>query len=68
MFFSDATHLAAFGTAKAWPLYLFFRNLKKYARSAPKSGACHLVGFLPFVGQLPPMLLRFSHVGLLAPG
>lgn len=49
MFFSDATHLASFGTAKAWPLYLYFGNLTKYARAAPKSGACHLVGFLPFV-------------------
>ncbi|KAG1885365.1 hypothetical protein F4604DRAFT_1918053 [Suillus subluteus] len=47
MFFSDAMHLATFGTAKAWPLYLYFGNLTKYARSAPKSGACHLVGFLP---------------------
>ncbi|KAG1901203.1 uncharacterized protein F5891DRAFT_1187899 [Suillus fuscotomentosus] len=47
MFFSDATHLANFGTAKAWPLYMYFGNLTKYARSAPKSGACHLVGFLP---------------------
>jgi hypothetical protein len=49
MFFSDATHLANFGTAKAWPLYLYFGNLTKYARSAPQSGACHLVGFLPSV-------------------
>lgn len=49
MFFSDATHLATFGTAKAWPLYLYFGNLTKYACSAPKSGACHLVGFLPSV-------------------
>ncbi|KAG1779369.1 hypothetical protein EV702DRAFT_1214493 [Suillus placidus] len=47
MFFSDATHLANFGTAKAWPLYMYFGNLTKYACSAPKSGACHLVGFLP---------------------
>ena len=49
MFFSDATHLANFGTAKAWPLYLYFGNLTKYARSEPKSGACHLVAFLPLV-------------------
>ncbi|KAG2341710.1 hypothetical protein BDR05DRAFT_976856 [Suillus weaverae] len=27
MFFSDATHLANFGTAKAWPLYMYFGNL-----------------------------------------
>ncbi|KAG2744181.1 hypothetical protein P692DRAFT_201722197, partial [Suillus brevipes Sb2] len=56
MFFSDATHLATFGTAKAWPLYLYFGNLTKYARSAPKSGACHIVGFFPSVGDLPPVL------------
>ncbi|KAG2337979.1 hypothetical protein BDR05DRAFT_1004601 [Suillus weaverae] len=47
MFFSNATHLANFGTAKAWPLYLYFGNLTKYARASPNSGACHLVGFLP---------------------
>lgn len=52
MFFSDATHLANFGTAKAWPLYLYFGNLTKYARSSPQSGACHLVGFLPSVSLL----------------
>jgi hypothetical protein len=56
MFFSDATHLATFGTAKAWPLYLYFGNLTKYARSAPKSGACHLVGFLPSVSKLSLIL------------
>jgi hypothetical protein len=56
MFFSDATHLATFGTAKAWPLYLYFGNLTKYARSAPKSGACHIVRFFPSVGDLPPVL------------
>lgn len=52
MLFSDATHLANFGTAKAWPLYLYFGNLTKYVRSSPQSGACHLVGFLPFVSSL----------------
>ncbi|KAG2103163.1 hypothetical protein BD769DRAFT_1676420 [Suillus cothurnatus] len=43
MLFSDATHLANFGMAKAWPLYLYFGNLTKYACLAPKSGACHLL-------------------------
>jgi hypothetical protein len=52
MLFSDATHLANFGTAKAWPLYLYFGNLSKYVRAAPTSGACHLVGFLPSVCRL----------------
>ncbi|KAH7920743.1 hypothetical protein BV22DRAFT_1020666 [Leucogyrophana mollusca] len=49
MLFSDATHLADFGTAKAWPLYLYFGNLSKYVRASPTSGACHLVGFLPLL-------------------
>jgi hypothetical protein len=30
MFWSDATHLATFGTAKMWPVYLLFGNLSKY--------------------------------------
>ena len=51
MFFSDATHLANFGTAKAWPLYVYFGNLTKYVRSSPTSGSCHLVGFLPSVSH-----------------
>jgi hypothetical protein len=52
MLFSDATHLANFGMAKAWPLYMYFGNLTKYARSQPQLGACHLVAFLPSVSQL----------------
>jgi hypothetical protein len=31
MLWSDATHLAQFGTASAWPVYLFFGNQSKYA-------------------------------------
>lgn len=57
MLFSDATHLANFGTAKAWPLYLYFGNLTKYVRSSPQSGACHLVGFLPSVSLIGCRLL-----------
>ena len=30
MFWSDATHLANFGTAKLWPIYMFLGNLSKY--------------------------------------
>jgi hypothetical protein len=49
MFFSDATHLSVFGTAKAWPVYLYFGNLSKYHRAKPGSGACHYVAFIPSV-------------------
>ncbi|KAG2737582.1 hypothetical protein P692DRAFT_201681626, partial [Suillus brevipes Sb2] len=64
MFFSDATHLANFGTAKAWPLYLYFGNLSKYARSSPTSGACHLVAFFP--SDILSTLPRISKTGIAA--
>ena len=47
MFWSDATHLANFGTAKLWPIYLFFGNLSKYVRSRPSSGACNHLAYIP---------------------
>ena len=38
MFWSDSTHLAQFGHALGWPVYLFFRNLSKYAWANPQLG------------------------------
>jgi hypothetical protein len=49
MFWSDSTHLANFGTAKVWPLYLYFANLSKYFRGKPGSGASHHVAYIPSV-------------------
>ena len=49
MFWSDSTHLANFGTAKLWPIYLFFGNLSKYIRSQPSSGACNHLAYIPSV-------------------
>jgi hypothetical protein len=44
MVWSDATHLANFGMAKLWPIYLLLGNLSKYFRSLPNSGACqHII-------------------------
>lgn len=62
MFFSDATHLANFGTAKAWPLYAYFGNLTKYIRSSPTLGSCHLIGFLPSVSALIICFLTAVHI------
>ena len=46
---SDATHLASFGTAALWPVYLFFGNMSKYDSSKPTEfAACHLA-YLPKV-------------------
>lgn len=50
MWWSDSTHLANFGTASLWPIYLFFGNLSKYVRAQPASGACHHVAYIPSVG------------------
>jgi hypothetical protein len=47
MFLSDATHLATFGTAKMWPVYMHFSNLSKYIRLKPSSGATKHVAFIP---------------------
>jgi hypothetical protein len=46
---SDATHLANFGTASLWPIYVFFGNMSKYDSSRPSEfPACHLA-YLPKV-------------------
>jgi len=47
MFWSDATHLANFGNAKLWPIYMFLGNLSKYIRAQPTSNACHHVAYIP---------------------
>jgi hypothetical protein len=52
MWWSDSTHLANFGTASLWPLYLFFGNQSKWIRGKPRAGACHHVAYMPKVGRL----------------
>ena len=49
---SDATKLGQFGTAKAWPVYLFFGNQSKYERNEPKAYAAHHIAYLPSVSYL----------------
>ena len=52
MISSDGTHLANFGNAKAWPVYLMLGNLSKYFRSLPNSGALHHLAYIPSVSCL----------------
>ena len=47
MFWSDSTHLANFGTAKLWPIYMFLGNLSKYTRAEPTSDACYHIAYIP---------------------
>jgi hypothetical protein len=49
MLWSDSTHLANFGNAKAWPIYLYFANLSKYIRAKPTSGSSHHIAYIPSV-------------------
>ena len=51
MAFSDSTHLANFGDASLWPLYLYFGNQSKYQRLKPSSGSCHHTAYIPKVGS-----------------
>jgi hypothetical protein len=57
MFWSDSTHLANFGTAKLWPIYLLFGNVSKYIRGRPNSGACEHVAYIP---SLPDSFQDFA--------
>ena len=52
MAFSDSTHLANFGDASLWPLYLYFGNQSKYPRLRPSSGSCHHTAYIPKVRRL----------------
>ncbi|KAJ6608891.1 hypothetical protein B0H10DRAFT_1884611, partial [Mycena sp. CBHHK59/15] len=49
MFWSYSTHLASFGDASLWPLYLFFGNQSKWLRVKPRSNVCHHVAYFPKV-------------------
>ncbi|KAG6906421.1 hypothetical protein DXG01_014031, partial [Tephrocybe rancida] len=47
MFWSDSTHLASFGNASLWPLYLYFSNQSKWLRGKPQMGARHHIAYIP---------------------
>jgi hypothetical protein len=49
MIFSDATQLANFGNAKAWPIRVSFGNLSKYERCKPDSKNHYELAFMPSV-------------------
>ncbi|TCD63562.1 hypothetical protein EIP91_005233 [Steccherinum ochraceum] len=47
MFWSDSTHLAQFGNASLWPIYMFFGNQSKYERCKPSANAAHHIAYIP---------------------
>ena len=51
MFASDATMLAAFGSAKLWPLYMFFANNSKYKRARPSEKLFETIAYFENVSM-----------------
>ncbi|KAG2740084.1 hypothetical protein P692DRAFT_201872694 [Suillus brevipes Sb2] len=47
MLWSDSTHLASFGTASLWPIYLYLGNQSKYLRGKPTAFAAHHLAYIP---------------------
>ena len=47
MIWSDSTHLAQFGQAKAWPIYAYIGNLSKYVRCQPTAHTAQVIGYIP---------------------
>ena len=62
MLWSDSTHLANFGTASLWLLYLFFGNQSKWVRRKPKTSSCHHVAYIPKVSNRYSSIRNLSDV------
>ena len=56
LLYSDSTHLASFGTASLWPIYLYLGNVSKYIRSKPTSFTAHHIAYIPKVRHPSQML------------
>jgi hypothetical protein len=52
LLYSDSTHLASFGTASCWPMYLFIGSQSKYIRDKPTSSSCHHIAYMPKVCRI----------------
>ncbi|KAF9521934.1 hypothetical protein CPB83DRAFT_872126 [Crepidotus variabilis] len=67
MIWSDSTHLASFGTATLWPIYLYIRNQSKYIRAKPSEFAAHHLAYIHKLMQAVWLLLldnEFMHAYL----
>ena len=49
LLYSDSTHLASFGSASLWPVYLYLGNVSKYTRLKPSSLSAHHIAYIPTV-------------------
>jgi hypothetical protein len=46
LIYSDSTHLANFGTASLWPVYIWFGNVSKYIHLKASSFSAHHLAYL----------------------
>jgi len=61
LLWSDSTHLASFGTASLWPIYLFLGNQSKYVRRKPNAFAAQHLAYVPNVSPaVIPQVVSFS--------
>jgi len=65
MIWSDSTHLAQFGQAKAWPIYAYIGNQSKYTRCKPTARSACVIGYIPpvcdfYLFLIPTYLRSFS--------
>ena len=58
---SDSTHLANFGMAKLWPIYMFLGNLSKYTCSHPTAQTCHHLAYIPSLPDWLQDIIASSH-------
>lgn len=49
LLWSDSTHLATFGNASLWPVYMYLGNQSKYIRGKPSSFSAHHMAYIPKV-------------------
>ncbi|KAH9953547.1 hypothetical protein BC827DRAFT_1145963 [Russula dissimulans] len=47
LLWSDSTHLASFGTASLWPIYMFLGNVSKYVRGKPSASMAQHLAYVP---------------------
>ena len=58
LLWSDLTHLATFGTASLWPVYMYLGNLSKDACRRLSTHAAHHLAYIPSVSFDPNLHLQ----------
>ncbi|KAL5531050.1 hypothetical protein ACEPAG_3926 [Sanghuangporus baumii] len=47
LLYSDSTHLANFGTASLWPLYMYLGGHSRYVHRKTSESTCHHLAYIP---------------------